>query len=128
MLQGKIVVRDGKVYFALGFYLSSEEGKCHTNFWRLDVDTSKVTDGEAAYSPDSGFVKPEKLRGMGLHDRWRICNADGSFAPRPGSVPAAIGEDTDIPKPTVRKGVAVRWGHHGWEKYSRKDRGWVPCS
>lgn len=122
-MEGKIAIRDGKVYFASGFYLSTIEGVHTTNFFRLECSPESVTEGEFAWSPSPHTVKVR--RGMGIHAEWRICNADGS--PGGGHSPAAFSEETTIPRPKVRAGTDLRWSHHGWQKYSKRERNWIPA-
>src|SRR5690554_5849457 len=102
-MQGKIVVNpDGIVYFASGFYVSTEEGKYHTNFWRLDARSDWVDNGESAYWPTGQpCVKPDRQSGEGI--AWRVCYEDGSYAPWPEQLPPAFSKTIEVPRPRVRQ-------------------------
>lgn len=125
-MEGKIAIRDGKVYFASGFYLSTIEGVHTTNFFRLECSPESVTEGEFAWSPSIHTVKVR--RGMGIRAEWRICSADGLRSSSGDFSPgAALSEDTCIPRPKVRAGTDIRWSHRGWAKYSKRERNWIPA-
>lgn len=127
-MQGKIIVNaDGIVYFGLGSF--GTEGTYVTTYWRLDARPDQVTDGESAHWPDrSPCVVPDHQ--VGDYTNFvalRIVNADGSYAENPGSIPPAFAETIQVPRPKVRRGTELRWSYHGWQKWSRKEKGWVPA-
>lgn len=122
-MQGKITIRDGTPYFGLGSF--GTEGKYITTYWRLDVPASRAVDGEGAFWPDkSPYVKLEDQSVPGA-DTWRVCNADGSYAEHPRSLPPAFAETIEVPRPKVRNGTELRWSWRGWQKWSRKEKNWV---
>lgn len=123
-MQGKIIVNpDGIVYFGLGSF--GAEGTYVTTYWRLDVSADRVAHGEPASWPDkSPCVKPDD-QGKDHLTLWRVCNADGSYAENPGSIPPAFSETEEVPRPKVRPGTEIRWSWRGWQKWSRKEKDWV---
>jgi hypothetical protein len=124
-MQGKIIVNaDGVVYFGLGSF--GTEGTYVTTYWRLDARPDQVDHGESAYWPEkSPYVMPENHRADGAS--WRVVDADGSYASHPEQLPPAFSETIEVPRPKVRAGTEIRWSAlHGWQKWSRKEKGWVP--
>jgi hypothetical protein len=125
-MQGKIIINaDGIAYFGLGSF--GTEGTYVTTYWRLDVPSDRVVHGESACWPDkSPYVKPDQ-QGTTHVTSWRVCNADGSYADAPQSIPPAFAETSEVPRPKVRPGTELRWSYHGWQKWSRKEKAWVPA-
>lgn len=127
-MQGKIIVNaDGIVYFGLGSF--GTEGKYVTTYWRLDARPDQVDHDEPAYWLDGRpYVTPENhFRSRTDGTSWRVVNADGSYASNPEKLPPAFAETIEIPRPKVRPGVDLRWSFHGWQKWSRKEKAWIPA-
>jgi hypothetical protein len=119
-MQGKITIRDGIPYFGLGSF--GTEGTYVTTYWRLDARPDQVDHGEPAHWPASSlYVKMEDLR------MWRVVNADGGYASNPEQLPPAFAETSEVPRPKVRPGTELRWSYHGWQKWSRKEKAWIPA-
>lgn len=126
-MQGKIIVKDGIVYFGLGSF--GTEGTYVTTYWRLDARPNQVNHGESAHWPDkSPCVKPEHQLGDYVNAvAWRVCNADGSYASNPEQLPPAYAETIEIPRPKVHQGTRVQWSWRGWQKWSKKEKRWIPA-